>query len=122
MEKRTKRGHCGQSTDRSAARGRKLLRGNQERLLLQNTRVGSNLLQRVAAGGAFPDSRAVRALSAVSALCPCLHKRRDQNQLGASLEGGEHSLPGEPCPQVNRHAGRSITKDRVVARIEHVRD
>src|SRR5690348_15516654 len=86
MEKRTKRGHCGQSTDRSAARGRKLLRGNQERLLLQNTRVGSDLLQRVAAGGAFPDSRAVRALSAVSALCPFLHERRDQPRAESSTD------------------------------------
>src|SRR6185312_14418895 len=43
--------------------------GNQQRLLLHNTRGGATSCQRVAP----PCSRAVRALSAVSALCPFLH-------------------------------------------------
>src|SRR5690348_11720398 len=38
MMKRTQRGHGGQSADRSATGGSTLLRGNQQRMLLQNTR------------------------------------------------------------------------------------
>src|SRR5579864_646076 len=54
--------------------------GNQQRLLLQNTRGRCELLP----ARCPPCSRAVRALSGVSALCPFLHERRDRPRIAVA--------------------------------------
>jgi len=60
---------------------------NKKRLLLQNTRGGSDLLP----ARCPPCSRAVRALSGVSAPCPFLHERRDQPRM--AVAGIKYSDP-----------------------------
>src|SRR5579872_8898 len=85
MKKRTKHGHFGQSTDRSAA-GEGVPRGKQSDCRLR--RGGSDL----APARCLPDSRAVRALSEVTVLCPFLDRRNYQNQI---------TLNVRPCSLVN---------------------
>jgi len=71
MKKRTERGHGGQGTDRSAA-GKSAWCGKTKRLSFDNNSSGRSDL---AQGRGRHGSRAVRALSDVSALCPFLHER-----------------------------------------------
>src|SRR6185437_6872939 len=74
MKKRTKHGHSGQSTDRSAV-GENASCGKHCDCRLR--RGGSDL----APARSLPGSRAVRALSEVSVLCPFLDRRNNQDQM-----------------------------------------
>src|SRR5579872_4167966 len=80
-KKRTKHGQSGQSTDRSAAGAETApaspLHERQERLVVVNK---DPFLSPMSAW-TLPRSRAVRAFSALTVLCPFLHERNDQNEM-----------------------------------------
>ena len=89
MEKRTQRGHSGQSTDRSGAGGSRLLRKQPNAIAVTNTRGRSDLLP----ARCPPRSRAVRALSGVTVLCPFLHERRSLTRRLGSLRARSRRCP-----------------------------
>ena len=102
MKKRTQRGHGGHGTDRFAA-GKSAWRGKTKRLSFDNNSSGRSDL---APGRGLPGSRAVRALSDVSVLCPLLHGRRRRN-LRRPNSGG--SPPRAPVQEPSvRHLERGI--------------
>jgi len=78
MKKRTKHGHSGQSTDRSAA-----VWASRWREVASTASKRQSLC--FPAGGTFPDSRAVRALSGVTVLCPFLHEQMSPTRRVRSL-------------------------------------
>src|SRR5579872_3637254 len=80
MEKRTQRGHSGQNADRSAARAAT----RWQELASAACVCTSNRFWLPPQQLPSPCSRAVRALSWVSALCPFLHERRDQPRAESS--------------------------------------
>src|SRR5579872_6457834 len=73
MKTRTQHGHCGHGTDRSAAGASRMLRHRTKGVLFNQR---STRLDRPRARALVLCARAVRAVSAVPVLCPCLHERR----------------------------------------------
>src|SRR5690348_3262151 len=121
MNTRTKHGHSGQSTHRSAAgaetsRPASPLHERQQRLVVVNK---DPMLSPMSAW-TLPRSRAVRALSAVTVLCPCIHQRNYQKQMLLLASRPDHEQVFAECctePFVKRNCGQIARVNRPYQRM-----